>query len=77
MTALETTTELSSEAFAYLDEAPLVRWEPCAAFTDADGHACATCGWLADDHPAPGDDRDGIDAIVVALPTWPVLRRAS
>jgi hypothetical protein len=53
-----------------------VRWEPCAVFADADGHPCAACGWLADDHPSYGDE-PAADAIVVALPTRMVLRRAS
>lgn len=78
MTALEMTTETSA-AFEHLDAAPQVRWEPCAAYADTDTPApgCGACGWLADDHPSLTDDIAEADAIVVALPTRPALRRAS
>jgi len=79
MTATGTITHLLADGTG-IDETPTVRWEPCVAFADAgpvaDLPACATCGWLADDHrDAAGDDAR--DAIVVALPTRPELRRAS
>ncbi len=76
MTALEILTSPNSGIDAHLDETPLVRWEPCATFAGPEPHTCATCGWLADDHPAETDERDD-DAIIVALPTRPALRRAS
>ena len=76
MTALEITTDPITGTDPHLDAAPLVRWEPCAVFADADGLACAVCGWLADDHPSD-DDEPAAEAIVVALPTRMVLRRAS
>lgn len=77
MTATEMTTETTA-AFEHLDVAPQVRWEPCAGFAEADADGgCASCGWLADDHPSLVDTEAGADAIVVALPTRPALRRAS
>ncbi|HEU5302545.1 MAG TPA: hypothetical protein VFW06_09950 [Acidimicrobiia bacterium] len=84
MTALEITTD-GNGAFEHLDAAPPVCWEPCAAFADAgpaagpltDVPACATCGWLADDHLNEGGDEADREGSVVTLPTRPVLRRAS
>ncbi len=73
MTALERIS--TTGATADLDEAPLVQWEPCVAFGDDDQAACATCGWLADDH-AP-EQAEAPTADVIALPRRPALRRAS
>jgi hypothetical protein len=80
MTALVHTTDPFAGPEAGSDAAPLVRWEPCAAFVGPEPDACATCGWLADDHSEHGadaEDPSGLDAIVVAMPTRPALRRAS
>lgn len=81
MTMIET-TKTTSAGIIEIHEVPLVAWEPCAAYTDADltEPGCRACGWLADDHEIEveaGAEHSGADAIVVTLPGWMPLRRAS
>ncbi len=73
MTTLEILTDPATGTDAHREDAPLVRWEPCATYAGADAPTCATCGWLADDHEL----EHGGHATVLTLPTRPTLRRAS